>query len=51
MPQTACKRRKRRESQSAEQPETAGRFWSSARKPVEEQGKFAPFYNTFGRWL
>jgi hypothetical protein len=23
----------------------------SARKPVEEQGKFAPFYNTFGRWL
>ena len=23
----------------------------SARKPVEEQGKFAPFYETFGRWL
>lgn len=22
----------------------------SARKPVEEQGKFAPFYETFGRW-
>ena len=22
----------------------------SARKPVEEQGKFAPFYNTFGKW-
>ena len=23
----------------------------SSRKPVEENGKFAPFYNTFGRWL
>ena len=22
-----------------------------ARKPVEEQGKFAPFFNTFGCWL
>jgi hypothetical protein len=23
----------------------------SSRKPVEERGKFTPFYNTFGRWL
>ena len=22
----------------------------SARRPVEENGKFAPFYATFGRW-
>ncbi len=22
----------------------------SSRRPVEEQGKFAPFYKTFGRW-
>ena len=22
----------------------------ASRKPVEEKGKFAPFYNTFGKW-
>ena len=43
-----------------EKPEFKGKFAAlvfaimegrgSARKPVEENGKFAPFYETFGRW-
>lgn len=43
-----------------DEPEFKGRFRAvvfailegrgSARHPVEEQGKFAPFYATFGRW-
>lgn len=42
-----------------EEPEFKGKFrsivfaileGSGARRPVEEQGKFSPFYKTFGRW-
>ena len=43
-----------------DEPEFKGKFKAivfaimegrgSARKPVEENGKFAPFYTTFGRW-
>ena len=43
-----------------EEPEFKGKFKElvfailegrgSARRPVEEQGKFAPFYEMFGRW-
>ena len=43
-----------------EEPEFKGKFAAlvfaimegrvSARKPVEENGKFAPFYEIFGRW-
>ena len=43
-----------------DEPEFKGKFAAlvfaimegrgSARKPVEENGKFAPFYETFGRW-
>ena len=42
-----------------EEPEFKGKFrsivfaileGSGARRPIEEQGKFSPFYTTFGRW-
>lgn len=43
-----------------DEPEFKGKFVAlvfaimegrgSTRKPVEENGKFAPFYTTFGRW-